>query len=96
MSSIGGDPEEFLSRDPEPVGAGAQATRPQPALSDHTVNHLMQIPGVDGVWVESTGDGSYVAVIYVTQPATLTRIPSQVEGLPVRTQLGEPIRALKR
>jgi hypothetical protein len=88
---------DFLKQDPEQV---SPATRAQPrstfVLPKTVVDRLMSIDGVDGVWIEARTDGSHEVVIYVTKPSALDRLPTRVEGLPVRPQLGEPIKALQR
>lgn len=82
---------DFLQGDPEPVaGEKGKKTR---VLSPATVTALMDIDGVDGVWVDELAAEPHV-VIYVTDREALGKIPSSVEGLPVSTELGEQIRAL--
>lgn len=82
---------DFLQGNPKPVGTeqGTAARR----LSPSTVSSLMEIEGVDGVWVDELSQQPKV-VIYVTDRKALTKTPAVVEGLPVRIELGDPIRAL--
>jgi hypothetical protein len=94
MSSSSVDPPDFLSQDPAPAGAEQEAAG-SPVLPEAVVSKLMAIPGVDGVWIEKASDGRSEVVIYVTDAQALSRLPTIVQGLVVRPQVGEPIKALR-
>ncbi len=87
-------PLDFLKGDPAPVAPGAAAPEdPADRLPQATVNRLMAIPGVDGVWVERVPGGQRVVVLHYTPKGTTAHLPRQVDGMPTRIVGGEPIRA---
>ena len=97
MATRANDPLDFLSGDPTPVapgqaGAGASAD----VLPRAEIERLMQLPGVDGVWIERGADGQRVVVLHYTPGGTPTHLPGQVAGLPTRIVGGEPIRSQGR
>ena len=87
-------PLDFLHEPPQPVDAGAP---PQPAAADvlpaATVERLMRLPGVDGVWIEHDASGQRVVVLHHSPPGPAPHLPRSVAGLPVRVVGGESIRA---
>jgi len=92
-------PLDFLHAPPEPVEPAAparQATRAAAAadsLPAATVERLMRLAGVDGVWVERDASGGRVVVLHHSPPGPAPHLPRVVAGLPVRVVGGEPIRA---
>jgi hypothetical protein len=89
-------PLDFLHAPPEPVAPAAHAGRAPPAadtLPAATVERLMRLPGVDGVWVERDASGQRVVVLHHSPPGPAPHLPRAVAGLPVRVVGGEPIRA---
>jgi len=97
MATRPNDPLDFLSGDPTPV-VPRRTSAPPPAdvLPRAEVERLMQLPGVDGVWIERTADGQRVVVLHYTPGGTPTHLPHQVAGLPTRIVGGEPISAQGR
>ncbi|GEM_PF-3087652 len=92
-------PLDFLHAPPEPVEPAARAAPHRPAtpatdtLPAATVERLMRLPGVDGVWVERDAGGQRVVVLHHSPPGPAAHLPRVVAGLPVRVVGGEPIRA---
>lgn len=61
------------------------------------VKRLSGGPGFVGAGVSADASGNYELVVMVTEPtsAILRKIPSQWEGFPVRTQVGEAPRKFR-
>jgi hypothetical protein len=88
------DPLDVLSGDPSPVIPDPAPVRgATEELPRQDVERLMQLSGVDGVWVEHDAQGQPVVVIHYTPGGTPTHLPRQVRGMPTRIVGGEPIRA---
>jgi hypothetical protein len=87
-------PLDFLAGAPEPVAAGAQpAEDPLDQLPAAVVDQLMQLPGVDGVWIERDAAGRRQVVLHYTPQGSTAHLPRSVHGLTTRVVGGEPIRA---
>lgn len=82
----------FLTGAPEPVGAEAHPS-PEDILSQPVADRLLQLPGVDGAWIEKDAQGRRVVVLYYSRPGPASHLPAEVEGMPTRVIGGEPIRA---
>lgn len=87
---------DFLASDPVPVkNPGAEvAGNAADRLPQALVNQLMQLRGVDGVWIEREATGQRVVVLHYTPGGAAPHLPTQVQGMPTRIVGGEPIRAL--
>jgi hypothetical protein len=86
----------FLASDPTPILDQPIASSADPAdrLPQDVIDQLMQIKGVDGVWIERDASGHRVVVLHYTPPGPVTHLPTRVHGLPTRVVGGEPINAL--
>ncbi|MCX8115676.1 MAG: hypothetical protein N3D71_11490 [Burkholderiaceae bacterium] len=86
---------DFLAQDPVRVQTEDRAGGDDgDVLPAETIDALMRIPGVDGVWVEVNDKGQREVVIYVTDLKQKVAVPPIVAGMPTRIIGGEPIRAL--
>jgi hypothetical protein len=85
---------DFLQVPPAPVTGSSASPIAEDRLPQGVVDKLMQISGVDGVWIERDAQGERVVVLHYTPKGPVTHLPSRVEGLPTRIVGGEPIRAL--
>lgn len=86
---------DFLAHDPARVQSQDTARGDEAdVLPAETIDALMRIPGVDGVWVEVNDKGQREVVIYVTDLKQKVAVPPVVAGMPTRIIGGEPIRAL--
>lgn len=87
---------DFLPQDPVRVQADGSARGDEGnVLPAKTIDALMRIPGVDGVWVEVDAQGRREVVIYVADPKQKVAVPTVVAGMATRIIGGEPIRALQ-
>lgn len=66
------------------------------AVLDRHSDELMEIPGVTGVYVGARDDSSLcLRVLLLTgHDASRSRIPKQVEGVPVEIEMTDAIRPL--
>ncbi|GAB4470599.1 MAG: hypothetical protein OHK0044_13370 [Burkholderiaceae bacterium] len=86
---------DFLAQDPAPVQTADAARGAEgDVLPAETIDALMRIPGVDGVWVEVNPNGQREVVIYRADLKQKAAVPPVVAGMPTRIIGGEPIRAL--
>lgn len=87
---------DFLAKDPEPVSRRPAASPGDAAdrLAQAEVDRLMQLPGVDGVWIEREASGQRVVVLHYTPGGAAPHLPLSVNGMPTRIVGGEQIRAL--
>lgn len=86
---------DFLAQDPVRVQTEGSAHGDEgDVLPAETIDALMRIPGVDGVWVEVDAKGRREVVIYVADLKQKVAVPPIVAGMPTRIIGGEPIRAL--
>lgn len=86
---------DFLAQDPVRVQTEDPARGDDSdVLPAETIDALMRIPGVDGVWVEVNAKGQREVVIYVADLKQKVAVPPVVAGMPTRIIGGEPIRAL--
>lgn len=86
---------DFLAQDPVSVQADGSARGDEgDVLPAETIDELMRIPGVGGVWVEVDAQGRREVVIYVADLKQKIAVPPVVAGMPTRIIGGEPIRAL--
>ncbi|MEW5880760.1 MAG: hypothetical protein AB1761_10000 [Pseudomonadota bacterium] len=86
---------DFLAQDPVRAQTQDQARGDDgDVLPAETIEALMRIPGVDGVWVEVNDKGQREVVIYVADLKQKVAVPPVVAGMPTRIIGGEPIRAL--
>jgi hypothetical protein len=86
---------DFLQDAPEPVTPAAASSR-APAgdrLPQPTADRLLQLPGVDGAWIERDARGGPVVVIHYSPGGPTDHLPRIVDGLPTRIVGGGPIRA---
>ena len=85
---------DFLQGDPVPVRASNSSLDPADLLPQHIADQLLNLPGVDGAWIERQANGSRRVVLHVSTNSGLPgALPTMVEGLPVMIVGGEPIRA---
>lgn len=85
---------DFLKGEPEPVQPGTTPSEDTSVrLPQDVIDRLMQLRGVDGVWIERRADGSSIVVLHYTPKGPAPHLPKQVEGMPTRIIGGEPIRA---
>lgn len=88
---------DFLQADPEPVAAQPQSNEMTPdTLPQATIDELMRLDGVDGVWIERDDAGRDIVVLHYSRPGSPGHLPSRVLGKPTRVVGGEPIRAQPR
>lgn len=73
------DSLEFLKNDPQPVGR--QEVNSVDILPAATINQLMQIAGVNGVWIEKDGSGQRVVVLHYTAGGSISHLPTTVAGM---------------
>jgi len=71
-----------------PAAAPARGGIPQPqAQIPQTHAVLLAIPGVCGVGETCDSQGAKVLEAYLEQAETVSRIPRQVQGIPVQTRV---------
>jgi len=86
---------DFLAQDPVRVRTKDPARGDEcDVLPAETIDALMRIPGVEGVWVEVNAQGRREVVLYVADLKQKVAVPPVVAGMPTRVIGGEPIRAL--
>ncbi|MBK8914856.1 MAG: hypothetical protein IPM64_09715 [Phycisphaerales bacterium] len=56
-------------------------------------SRLMAIPGVQGVAEGETATGEPAILVFVAGGTDVNRIPTTLEGMPVRTRSGDPFSA---
>jgi hypothetical protein len=88
------DPSASVQQRNVPFTASAQL---QSAIATHTRNSdgLLAVRGVVGTAVSATDDGRYALRIYVTDERTRSRLPSEIDGVPVVVETSEPFVAFQ-
>jgi hypothetical protein len=56
---------------------------------------LLSLPGVQGVGLHEDGAGNQSLVVLVDAEADLSKLPAEIEGLPVTTEATGPFRPLQ-
>lgn len=83
----------MLQSDPTPVGPDQPVDLSDSTLPQSVADNLLELPGVDGAWIESEPSGERVVVLHYTPPGRPELLPRRVDGLRVKIVGGEPIRA---
>jgi hypothetical protein len=86
-------PLDFLHRPPEDVGGTADAPGGDDLLPQATADELLQLPGVNGAWIEREASGTRVVVLHYIPPGRPDLLPREVLGMRVKLVGGGPIRA---
>lgn len=65
-------------------------------VKDRHASELLQVPNVVGIGVEQDETGQFVITVHLKDddPDTLSQLPSQIEGYPVKIELSGPYRKL--
>ncbi len=89
------DSLDFLSRPPVPT-SGTSSSSSREGTDDHlpqaTINKLMALRGVDGVWIEMDASGVRHVVLHYSPPGVPSHLPATVDGMKTRIVGGERIR----
>lgn len=91
------DPLAFLNADPLPVVPAVSDASLEPQglrLPQSTIDALMAVKGVQGVWVEGAAADQAVVVVHVDASWKPYSVARQINGWPVRIDRGGPIKAL--
>ena len=87
------DSLDFLSRPPAPTDPTQSSSRGrEEQLPQSTIDKLMALRGVDGVWIEMDASGERYVVLHYSPPGVPSHLPATVEGMKTRIVGGEPIR----
>jgi len=87
------DSLDFLSRPPAPTSPTQSASRErEDPLPQATIDKLMALRGVDGVWIEMDASGERTVVLHYSPPGVPGHLPASVDGMKTRIVGGEPIR----
>ena len=82
--------EAAMPYDPDP---GSEPESPIVAVKERHERRLMSIDGVQGVGVGAGEVGQDAIVIYLRDEACKKRVPSEIEGIPVRLEVTGEIEA---
>ena len=87
------DSLDFLSRPPAPTSpTQSSSSDRQDQLPQSTIDKLMALRGVDGVWIEMDASGVRHVVLHYSPAGVPSHLPASVDGMKTRIVGGERIR----